>query len=267
MAVRTKINFIGSGVTVTDDSANDRINVNIPGSGSASDASTTVKGVTKLATAPASSTDPIAVGTNDARVTADQAAGTASIRTLGTGATQAAAGNHTHSALTADQAAGTASIRTLGTGATQAAAGNHTHSGLTADQAAGTASVRTLGTGSLQAAAGDHTHLAADITDLAVVTINTQTASYTLVSADAGKLVQMNVGSANNLTVPADATTISVGSIIIVAQIGAGQTTLVAAGGVTINSRNGLKLAGQHAEATLTKIAANTWRLSGDTTT
>jgi hypothetical protein len=37
-----------------------------------------------------------AVQGNDARVTADQAAGTASIRTIGTGALQAAAGNHTH---------------------------------------------------------------------------------------------------------------------------------------------------------------------------
>lgn len=40
-----------------------------------------------------------AVQGNDARVTADQVAGTASIRTLGTGAQQASAGNHTHTAL------------------------------------------------------------------------------------------------------------------------------------------------------------------------
>lgn len=39
-----------------------------------------------------------AVQGNDARVTADQAAGTASIRTLGTGALQAAAGDHGHPA-------------------------------------------------------------------------------------------------------------------------------------------------------------------------
>jgi hypothetical protein len=68
------------------------------GGGSASDASTTVKGVSKLSSAPSSSTNPIAVGTNDARVVADQDAATASIRTLGTGATQAAQGNHAHAA-------------------------------------------------------------------------------------------------------------------------------------------------------------------------
>lgn len=64
--------------------------------GGAPDASATVKGISKLSVAAAVSTDPIVVGTNDPRVTADQAAGTASIRTIGTGALQAAAGNHTH---------------------------------------------------------------------------------------------------------------------------------------------------------------------------
>lgn len=38
-----------------------------------------------------------AVAATDARLTADQVAGTSSVRTLGTGAQQAAAGNHTHS--------------------------------------------------------------------------------------------------------------------------------------------------------------------------
>lgn len=66
------------------------------GGGTASDASTTVKGVSKLSVAPATSTNPIALGSNDPKVTADQVAGTASIRTLGTGAQQAAAGNHSH---------------------------------------------------------------------------------------------------------------------------------------------------------------------------
>jgi len=62
------------------------------GGGGGSDASTTVKGISKLSIAPVSSTNPIAVGTNDVRVTGDQGAGTASIRTLGSGSAQAAAG-------------------------------------------------------------------------------------------------------------------------------------------------------------------------------
>lgn len=73
--------------------------VNEVSGGSASDASTGTKGITRLSAAPASPSAPIAVGTNDARVTADQAAGTASIRTLsGSGsATSAAKSDHTHS--------------------------------------------------------------------------------------------------------------------------------------------------------------------------
>lgn len=125
------VDFVaGTNMTITpDDTAN---TVTFASSaGSPADASTTVKGITKVSVAPATSTNPISVGDNDTRVTADQAAGTASIRTLGTGAAQAAVGNHTHahSALTSidTDSATTAIHHTLGTGANQAAAGNHTH--------------------------------------------------------------------------------------------------------------------------------------------
>lgn len=60
--------------------------------GSVADASTTVKGATKLSATPASSTDPIAVGANDTKMS-QGAAGAATVRALGTGATDAAAGN------------------------------------------------------------------------------------------------------------------------------------------------------------------------------
>lgn len=97
---------------------------------------------------------------------------------------------------------------------------------------------------------------------------NRQTASYGLVLADQGKLVEMNVASANNLTVPLNATqAFPTRTRIDIAQYGAGQTTVVATGGVTIRSRNGLKLAGQYAGATLMKIGTDEWYLWGDTTT
>jgi hypothetical protein len=97
-------------------------------------------------------------------------------------------------------------------------------------------------------------------------TINTQTASYGLVSADAGKIVEMNVGSANNLTVPTNASqVIAVGTIIDILQFGAGKTTVVAAGGVTIESLSGnLSLAGQYAGATLYKRGTDDWVLVGN---
>jgi hypothetical protein len=97
------------------------------------------------------------------------------------------------------------------------------------------------------------------------VITNQQTASYTLVLADDGDLVEMNVGTANNLTVPADNTVnFPIGTSIDILQVGAGQTTIVATSGVTINRSTGLKLRTQWSAATLIKRAANTWVAIGD---
>jgi hypothetical protein len=99
-----------------------------------------------------------------------------------------------------------------------------------------------------------------------LVVANRQTASYTLVLSDADKLVEMNVGSANNLTVPLNSSVaFSTGTQILLAQYGAGQTTVVATSGVTIRSNGGkLKLNAQYSGATLVKIAENEWYLFGD---
>lgn len=94
---------------------------------------------------------------------------------------------------------------------------------------------------------------------------NTQTASYTLVLADAGKIVEMNVGSANNLTVPPNSgVAFPIGTAIAICQIGAGLTTIVAGSGVTIDSLSGtLVMAGQYATASLRKRGTNEWVLAG----
>jgi len=98
------------------------------------------------------------------------------------------------------------------------------------------------------------------------ITTNRQVASYSLVLADRGKLVEMNVASANTLTVPLNSSiAFPIGSKIDIAQYGAGQTTIVATGGVTIRSTNGwLKLNAQYAAATLIKIATDEWYLFGN---
>lgn len=96
-----------------------------------------------------------------------------------------------------------------------------------------------------------------------LITANRQTASYTLVASDADKLVEMNVASANNLTVPAS--TFSAGTQILLAQYGAGQTTIVAGSGMTIRSNGGkLKLSAQYSGATLVFISATEAYLFGD---
>jgi hypothetical protein len=100
------------------------------------------------------------------------------------------------------------------------------------------------------------------LSDLAT---NAQTASYTLVLADKGKLVEMSVATANNLTVPLNSSVAyPTGTQINILQTGAGQTTVVATGGVTINATPGLKLRAQWSSATLIKRATDTWVLVGD---
>jgi hypothetical protein len=96
-------------------------------------------------------------------------------------------------------------------------------------------------------------------------TINTQTASYTLVLNDKDDIVEMNVASANNLTVPLNSSVAyPVGTIIDIIQVGAGQTTIVATAGVTINSTSGLKIRTQWGSASLIKRSTDTWVLIGD---
>jgi hypothetical protein len=86
-----------------------------------------------------------------------------------------------------------------------------------------------------------------------------------LVLADASDLVEMNSGSANNLTVPLNSSVaFPIGTQINVLQVGAGQTTIVATGGVTINATPGLKLRAQWSSATLIKRGTDTWVAVGD---
>jgi hypothetical protein len=97
------------------------------------------------------------------------------------------------------------------------------------------------------------------------VSTNEETASYTLVLADAGKVVEMNVASANTLTVPTNTNVaFPVGTTIMVLQTGSGQTTIAGASGVTVNAAGGgLKINGQWAAATLIKRATDTWAAIG----
>ena len=87
-----------------------------------------------------------------------------------------------------------------------------------------------------------------------------------MVIGDADKLVETNVATANNLTIPLNSSVaFATGTQILLAQYGAGQTTVVATSGVTIRSSGGkLKLNVQYSGATLIKIATDEWYLFGD---
>jgi hypothetical protein len=110
------------------------------------------------------------------------------------------------------------------------------------------------------------TQTALDAKTNKLIVTNRQTASYTLVIGDADKLVEINNASANNLTVPLNSSVaFATGTQILLAQYGAGQTTIVATSGVTIRSNGAkLKLNAQYSGATLIKIDTNEWYLFGD---
>lgn len=96
-------------------------------------------------------------------------------------------------------------------------------------------------------------------------TVNAQTASYTLVLTDTAKMIEISNASANTLTIPpASSVNFPLGTNIIVCQTGAGQTTLTAGSGVTLNGTPGLKLRAQWSSATLIKRASDTWLAIGD---
>lgn len=102
--------------------------------------------------------------------------------------------------------------------------------------------------------------------DADIVTTNRQSASYTLTLTDRSKLVEMDVATANNLTIPLNSSVaFPIGTKIDVAQYGAGQTTFVATVGVTIRSANNwLKINARYGAATLTKIGTDEWYLWGN---
>ena len=104
------------------------------------------------------------------------------------------------------------------------------------------------------------------------LTLNAQTATYTVVLADADqKLVTMSVGSANDFLIPTNANVaFPVGTVINVIQIGAGQTTIkaVTSGTTTISSTGATatapKLRAQFSAASCIKVATDTWYIVGD---
>lgn len=95
---------------------------------------------------------------------------------------------------------------------------------------------------------------------------NTQTASYTFVSGDKTKCVEIDNAGATTLTVPPNSGVgFSNGTQLMFRQKGAGAITLTPGVGVTLRSRGGLlNTNGQWAEGTVTKRATNEWVVAGD---
>jgi len=108
---------------------------------------------------------------------------------------------------------------------------------------------------------------AIDIGKIADVTIDTKTANYTLALTDKNKFIEMNLSSANTISVPTNASVaFPVGSQIHITQYGAGKTQIVAVtpATTTIRSTPGTYLRAQYSSATLIKRATDEWYLVGD---
>lgn len=98
-------------------------------------------------------------------------------------------------------------------------------------------------------------------------TANLQTASYTLVLGDAGKIIEMNVASANTLTIPPNSSVaFPIGQLIDLCQVGLGQCTVTAGAGVTLRTATSTTATrAQWSTLTLRQRATDEWVVSGDT--
>ena len=110
--------------------------------------------------------------------------------------------------------------------------------------------------------ASEQNQLATAIIAIRAVT----TASSTAVLADDGKLVTMSNASANTFTIPPNSSVaFGIGTQINIAQLGAGNTSIVAGAGVTLNSAGAkLKLDSQYALCTCVKFDTNEWFVVGN---
>jgi hypothetical protein len=100
--------------------------------------------------------------------------------------------------------------------------------------------------------------------------INTQTGtSYTLVAADANKLVWMTNAAAVTLTIPPNSTVpFPVGVHVDIAQANVGQVSVAPGAGVTLMSEDSKrKLTKQFSAGSLVKLASDSWLLTGSITT
>ena len=102
-----------------------------------------------------------------------------------------------------------------------------------------------------------------------LITFRTLTANHTLDSTDLANKstveIQMNVASANILTIPLNSSVaFPVGTRKVIRQIGAGQTSIVGSMGVTLNSPNGwFNIAYRFSSVIVTKIDTNEWNIEG----
>ena len=95
--------------------------------------------------------------------------------------------------------------------------------------------------------------------------VSTKTNNYTIGLNDRNSIIQMNVAGSNTLTIPPNSTVpLSIGSQLVITQLGTGQTTISGDTGVTVYPSTTVQIPRQYSSVTLIKVATNTWYVIGE---
>ena len=98
------------------------------------------------------------------------------------------------------------------------------------------------------------------------VDLDRKTADYTLVLTDAGKVIEINSGSSENVTIPPNSSVaFPLGTQIVIVRLGAGAVVIVEGSGVTTRSDGDkAKINAQYASCVLIKHETNEWYILGN---
>ena len=98
------------------------------------------------------------------------------------------------------------------------------------------------------------------------VDLDRKTADYTLVLTDAGKVIEINSGSSENVTIPPNSSVaFPVGTQIVGVRLGAGAVVIVEGSGVTTRSDGDKnKIKSQYSSCVLIKHETNEWYILGN---
>ena len=98
------------------------------------------------------------------------------------------------------------------------------------------------------------------------VDLDRKTADYTLVLTDAGKVIEINSGSSENVTIPPNSSVaFPLGTQIVIVRMGAGAVVIVEGSGVTTRSDGDkAKIKSQYSSCVLIKHETNEWYILGN---
>ncbi|NDB61670.1 hypothetical protein EB001_25005, partial [bacterium] len=149
----------------------------------------------------------------------------------------------------------------------QSIAGTKTFTGSIAFSGSGAIAISSSSTAVTQTALDNSTKIAttAYVQTATRVAVNTQTANYTLVIGDEGKMIEFNSASNLTLTIPANSSVaFPVGTQILISRYGTGTVQVLITTDTLRSASSNRFLASQYSGATLVKRTSTEWYLFGD---